>query len=233
MTPLLTGFMLGLAGSGHCAGMCGPLVLTFGRSLARARRVQMQDALLYHAGRLLTYVALALPLGFIGQALVLRGFGRALAVVAAGLLLASAASAMKSGWSGPIERVAATVASRACATAHRWRLLHPVAGPAIAGAAHGLIPCGLVYAAAAASAAMGSTGHAALSMIGFGLGTLPILIALSISAAAVPVGWRMRLRQLTPVVLALTAVLLLIRGFTQPSSAGHHQHTSMAMGVLK
>ncbi len=58
MTALVTGLLLGAVGSGHCVGMCGPLVLTIERSLRRpSRRMQLRHALTYHAGRVLTYVA--------------------------------------------------------------------------------------------------------------------------------------------------------------------------------
>ncbi len=59
MTALVTGLIFGAAGSLHCVGMCGPLVLTMGRGLRRpSRRAQLQHALTYHTGRVLTYVVL-------------------------------------------------------------------------------------------------------------------------------------------------------------------------------
>ncbi len=227
MTALVTGFVLGAVGSGHCVGMCGPLVLTIGRIQARSsHRGQARYALLYHAGRVLTYLALAVPAGLLGQALVLHGCGRALAIVAGLLLLASALGgfgARLPGWLGSMGSAAAT---RACAAANSWRGAHPVAGPVAAGAAHGLVPCGLVYAAVTAAAAMGSATDALVLMIGFGLGTAPALVALSFSATWLPVGLRLRLRLLTPVVLALTAALLLVRGLAPPASVPHDHHAA-------
>lgn len=226
MTFLVTGFVLGVVGSAHCVGMCGPLVLTIGRIKARpSRRAHAQYSLLYHAGRMLTYVALAMPAGLAGQALALNGFGRVLAVVAGLLLLAGAVGgcgARLPAWLGSMGTAAAT---RACAAANSWRGAHPVAGPVAAGAANGLVPCGLVYAAVTAAAATGSAVDALALMIGFGLGTVPALVALSWSRTLLPLALRARLRQLTPVVLALTAALLLVRGLAPPASAPHiHAH---------
>jgi sulfite exporter TauE/SafE len=55
-------------------------------------------------------------------------------------------------------------------------------------------------------------------MMGFGLGTMPALLALTVSAASIPLSLRMRLRRLTPAVLALTAALLLARALGPPAS---------------
>lgn len=227
MTAFITGLALGAVGSAHCVGMCGPLVLTVGRIHARtSHRGQAQYALLYHAGRVLAYVALAIPAGLVGQTLVLHGFGRGLAIAAGLLLLASAvglSGARLPGWFGS---GGSAIATRACTAAHAWRGAHPVAGSLAAGAANGLVPCGLVYAAVTAAAAMGSAADAFALMIGFGVGTVPALVALSLTATVMPLSLRARLRQLTPVVLALAAALLLARGLAPPPTAPHHYHVA-------
>lgn len=209
--------------------MCGPLVLTIGRIKARrSRRAQAQDALLYHAGRVLTYVALAAPAGLVGQALALNGFGRALAVIAGLLLLTGAVGASGARLPAWLGSIGAAAATRACAAANSWRGAHPVAGPVAAGAANGLVPCGLVYAAVTAAAATGSAVDAVALMTGFGLGTVPALVVLAWSSTLLPLALRARVRQLTPVVLALTAALLLVRGLA-PQAAVPHQHHAAAV----
>jgi hypothetical protein len=220
MTVLLTGLALGMAGSGHCAGMCGPLVLTLGRKPGRpSRRAHLRHAILYHSGRVATYVILALPAGVAGQALAVRGFGRALAVVGAAILLVGALGAMgslRSRLVGRFERGWSVAIARLCVTTGRLSQGHPLGGPVLAGAANGLLPCGLVYAAATVAAAHGSAVDAVVLMMGFGLGTMPALLALTVSAASIPLSLRMRLRRLTPAVLALTAALLLARALGPP-----------------
>jgi sulfite exporter TauE/SafE len=222
MTAFLAGLAFGVAGSGHCAAMCGPLVLTFGRRRsAPSQWAQAQHALLYQAGRVLTYLALAVPAGLAGQALMVHGLGRALALAAGILLLFAAAGSARilgrlaSGCAGLVARVAGP--------AHRWAAARPVAGPLLTGALNGLLPCGLVYAAVAMAAATGDLGDALLVMSGFGVGTTPVLLAISLWSAALPLTLRARLRHLTPVVLALTAVLLIARGLmTGGGGVAHH-----------
>jgi len=231
MTALLTGIALGIGGSLHCAGMCGPLVLTLGRRQCGSRRDRVRHAALYQLGRVLTYVVLGFMTGLIGGALTARGFGRVIAVAAGILLILAALRSIRPVPLGRIPGIGASVGVRACGAAARWSRAHPAAGPLATGAANGLLPCGLVYAAVAAAAAFGDIKDAALLMAGFAVGTLPALTAVSISASAIPPALRLRLRPLMPVVLALAGVMLLARGIAPASvghapGLGHSQHAS-------
>ena len=58
LTPL---FLLGFLGSGHCIGMCGPLVVAFPGQSGR-----FSAHLCYHGGRLLTYVVIGAVMGALG-----------------------------------------------------------------------------------------------------------------------------------------------------------------------
>ena len=231
MTPLVAGLIFGVIGSAHCVGMCGPLVLTVGRTLRRpSLRAQLQHALAYHAGRVLTYALLGAAAGAVGQTLSGWGFGRALAIVAGLLLLLSAIGSVVPRRLRGVGAMPAALATRACSAAGRWSRIHPVAGPMLAGAANGLLPCGLVYSALLTAAALGTAASAVGMMIGFGLGTIPALVALSAAAASQAFGIRSYLRRLTPVLLAVTAVILLVRGFAPPTGSAHttHVHSTVA-----
>jgi len=220
----LAGIALGLASSAHCAAMCGPLVLTVGRRLAAPSfPQQLRHALLHHGGRLLVYALMALGAGMTGEWFVVRGAGRALAIAAGVfLLVAAAASApppafrrIASGYSHLVARVSAPVL--------RWARGRPIAGPIATGAMNGILPCGLVYAALTAAAATGRVIPAVGLMCGFGVGTTPVLIAMTLGAAALPARVRLRLRPLGPIVLAVTAAVILVRGVT-----ASHSHPATA-----
>jgi sulfite exporter TauE/SafE len=90
--------------------------------------------------------------------------------------------------------------------------------------ANGLLPCGLVYAAMAASAATGSMIAASATMIGFGLGTVPALVVVSAAAASLAVSIRRRLARLAPLVLVVAAILILARAFDWPKGERQHIH---------
>jgi sulfite exporter TauE/SafE len=223
-TALLGGLALGLASSAHCAAMCGPLVLTVGRRLGGAtKRAQARHALLYHAGRVLTYVLLAVPIGLGGEALVLRGFGRGLAFVAGALLLVAAIGAARLPLFDRFGARVSAIVARSFAPVLRWASARPIAGPMATGALNGLLPCGLVYAALTAAAATGNLASAMVLMAGFGVGTSGVLMAIALGAAAIPVALRARLRPVAPVVLAVTAAVLIVRGAAAP-----HEHAAAA-----
>jgi sulfite exporter TauE/SafE len=163
--------LAGLLGSPHCVGMCG------GFAAAAAHR--SGGALAWHVGRMATYAALGALAGLGGGSLpgpawlpgaiagvLLVWFSGRLAGVVPEVHLAGAFGRLGGG--GLSARLAA----------------HGGGGPlggVVLGAASGLLPCGLVYAALALPVATGHPGWGALTMVAFGLGTVP---ALSVAATA-------------------------------------------------
>jgi sulfite exporter TauE/SafE len=230
MTIIIAGVLLGLAGSVHCIGMCGPLVLAIGPRLERppGSTARVPKLLFYHLGRISTYVLLALPAGLLGQLLSLRGLGRAGAAAGAVVLIGMAFDARRLPGLRRLYGLSTFAATRACASAARWGRRRPALGAWALGAGNGLMPCAMVYAAVAAAAATGSLRDAFFMMGGFGLGTMPALLALSAAAVSVPSHVRTRLARLTPAVLVLAAALLLARAFDVPyvPESAHAVHPS-------
>jgi len=186
-------FFAGLAGGlTHCAGMCGPFVLTqVAAGLARTPAAKMSEwtrmrgAMLvpYHLGRFTTYGAL----GGMAAFLVRNVTDIAPLRPIAALLLALAATAFllqALGRAAPL--FPAAVSARGVAILSRR--LSALAQPLIArsdrpgaryllGVVLGFLPCGLLYGALAAAAAAGSAPRGALAMAAFALGTAPALVA--------------------------------------------------------
>jgi uncharacterized protein len=209
MTFIVAGLALGVAASVHCVVMCGPLMM------AVLPRRNGRAATLYHGGRLSTYALLGAVTGAIGHLAVLAGAGRLLSV-AAGLALiwtaARRAGWMKTGWGpglGPhVTTVVVRVTETVRARLHESSPLRIVS----AGVLNGLLPCGPVYAALTAGAALGDAPRAAGFMLAFGAGTLPLLAAGTIAAWSPRVRGS-RWRFVTPVALAVLGVMLTARGF--------------------
>lgn len=167
MTGLLAGsFLAGLVGSPHCLGMCGPFVLACGRSPAGAGA--------YHVGRLTTYATLGALAGAFGD--VLPGPSWIPAVISL-LVVAWFAAALAGLVAEP--RFAIPGSERAM----KWAAGRKgVASRYVLGAANGLLPCGLVYAALGIPLASGNALVGAVAMALFGLGTVPALAALTLGA---------------------------------------------------
>lgn len=222
MTYLLGGVLLGIAGSVHCAAMCGPLLLAINPISHSSRRQVCRRMLAYHAGRLAMYALLGVIAGYAGEGLIAAGLGRALAVVAGVLLVIAATGLTVKRRMKLVPRLSSRVVlgiSRGAALFARW---HQSLGYTLLGFANGLFPCGLLYAAVVTAAAGGTISHSVLFMIGFGLGTVPVLLALTVSATTIPAGVRRRFRLAFPAVMALAGILLIARGVVpaDPNPAG-------------
>ena len=226
MTALLAGLAFGLVGSGHCAAMCGPLVLLaapkpqgLGAHAHVAAPRLASHAALYHLGRMTTYLVLGALAGLAGSALARLGLGRTLAVLAGVFLVLQglAATRVVSTRLGT-HRLAASVTA-ALGRAGAWMRTHRVRGPLLFGALNGLLPCGLLYAALTAAAGFGHFGQALLFMGAFAIGTTPVLAAIGVAGGALTTRVPLGMRRAAPVALAIVGVLLIMRGMSTPHGA--------------
>lgn len=197
-------FTLGLLGSFHCAGMCGPLVL----AVRGAGTNRPGPALLYHGGRALTYTALGIAAGAIGQSIQLAGVARWLSIgLGATLLLGLILSRVRRFWNY------GTVGFSGFQKAFRFFVSRQnAAGIFGLGLLNGLLPCGLVVAALATAVVTGDFLAGGLTMAVFALGTWPMMLAIHMAKIPLPASVRQKFVGLFPAVLALTAILLILRG---------------------
>jgi hypothetical protein len=227
MTIVAAGCLLGVAASLHCVAMCGPLMsAVLGGRRGRA-------PIVYHGARVTSYAALGLGAGTAGHLAILAGAGRVLSVSVGLALIWSAA--VRIGWcrssfgssvesNGRLSRAVTSVIARAARAVRATGRESSWSGIAAAGVLNGLLPCGAVYAALAAAAALGDVRLSASFMVAFGAGTLPALaFAGEISARVARVAGA-RWRQAAPAALMILGVLLTARGL-MPS---HHHEPSMA-----
>jgi sulfite exporter TauE/SafE len=82
------------------------------------------------------------------------------------------------------------------------------------GMLNGLLPCGLVYVAAAAAAVTGNLLNGVGFMAAFGAGTVPMMLAISLGGRLVPVSFRLKMQRAVPAVVFVLAVLLIVRGLS-------------------
>ena len=207
---LAGGAALGLASSLHCIGMCGGISLLFGhggRGGCGVAAAGWEQALL-HGGRIASYAALGALAGGLGNA-ALGGIDPA---IGHGLLRWAAALSL--GWIGlATAGLAPPPAFLGHAMPGPWRmrlmLRLPISARRIAGGlAWGLLPCGMVYGALIFAMFAGTAFGGAMVMLGFGLGTLPALIAAGLGFARVQASLRTRGAQLWLGMLMVALALL-------------------------
>ena len=204
---LWAAFILGLAGSAHCAGMCGPLALALPR-VEGGTWSHIVSRIAYHLGRVTTYGLLGLVFGLAGRSLALAGVQRWVSIGLGTLLLVGVLAARTDLFRLP------GVTTGAWWRTAMSRLLRQrgLAALGLLGLLNGLLPCGLVYVAGLAGAALGDFQAAIKYMLVFGLGTVPVMLGLSLAGTALQTSLRLRLQQAIPYGLALVAVLLIFRG---------------------
>lgn len=206
---ILAGLGIGLFGSFHCIGMCGPIALSlpvYGKS--RAEKLFL--ILLYNLGRASTYAAFGALFGFMGKQFWLFGYQRFFSVLlGTSILILLFVSKFLHGKSGMIESLLFRI--KAALSSLLMSPSNPLSYYTI-GLINGLLPCGLVYLAVGSAMATGNTFGGAALMFMFGLGTFPLMISLMIFGRFISLSFRNRMRKLVPVFIALTALVIMLRG---------------------
>ena len=202
-------FLMGLLGSFHCIGMCGPIALAL--PLKDGTTQKISGALFYNSGRIVTYSAFGLVFGIIGKSFFLFGFQQWLSILLGVIILVlliipKRLSTFKNknillDSFGKIRQSIGRLFQK-----KNYRSLFSI------GLLNGLLPCGLVYMAAAFAVAAGSITNSILFMAFFGLGTLPMMWTIAFFGNYVSVGIRQKIRKAYPYITAVLACLLILRG---------------------
>ena len=207
-------FVTGLAGSLHCVGMCGPLSMAF---LAQGKRSGQMKVWLYHIGRLWMYVLLGVLMGWLSSGFHIIGIQRLVALGSGMVVLFALFNNFHFRLPWP-ERIQGRLYSlfnktNASTSSDKWLWL---------GMINGIIPCGLVYIALAASLTSGSPLTGGFYMFFFGLGTFPLLLLNllpGIFKVEIKPFWQKRV---IPALALVAALIFFVRGLPNFSSTQKH-----------
>jgi sulfite exporter TauE/SafE len=208
---IVSGFLVGIMGSAHCAGMCGPIALALPTG-GKTGWPLLAGRVMYNAGRIVTYALLGLIVGAIGKGVALLGYQQALSIALGVLLILSSLAPAAARRFLPRLPWAGAVQSRVSDALGSLFRRRSVAALFLAGVLNGFLPCGFVVAGLAGAATTGSEAAGALFMSGFGAGTVPIMLGLSLAGYRLPAGFRTRLVAALPWFGVLLGVLLIVRG---------------------
>jgi uncharacterized protein len=209
LIPTITaGFTLGLLGSLHCVGMCGPLALSLPNHHSR-RNKQIISSVIYNFGRVITYSLLGLIFGMIGKGFSAIGFQQLFSILAGSvmMILTILYFGYKQSYQ-PQWFKSFTWALQSFIAASMQRS----SGALTIGIANGLLPCGMVYTAIAGALVSNSVLSSAIFMGSYGLATVPAMLLLMISGSGISLQLRVKMRKLTPYVMMFVALLLILRG---------------------
>jgi uncharacterized protein len=210
-------FGASVLGSAHCVAMCGPYVAMCTAQFVPRGATPVARCVLrviFNLGRIATYSLIGLIVGAFGQIAqeLASRFG-----VTGIIAIAAGAAAMvfglsMIGWFRDPARVVAMAGLGRWLVAGRARVNQapPAAAPLLLGALQGWLPCALVYAAASRASLAGSPAMGALTMLVFGLGTLPAVFAMTLVPQTVL--RRVKAQRLSGMLLAGLGALLILRG---------------------
>ena len=207
---IIAAFTMGLIGSFHCVGMCGPLALSLPIN-NDGFWPKFSGALLYNAGRIVTYSMFGLVFGVIGKSFALFGYQQWLSVIL-GVIIILFIVLPKRVTTFKKKNFVLIFFEKLRASLGQFFLKKTYSSLFSIGLLNGLLPCGLVYMAAAGAVATGDIVSSISFMVFFGLGTLPIMWTVAFFGNYVSIGIRQKIRKAYPYMMLLMACLLILRG---------------------
>jgi len=211
MDFILSGLLLGIITSFHCVGMCGPIAIALplhGDTKAK----KLLGGILYNLGRTLTYTIMGVVFGTIGQGLGALGFQRWVSIITGSLMIATVffpgifkldLGAKKKGFS-LINQV--KLGLRKLFSTKTFASLFFI------GLLNGLLPCGPLYSALIISTGTGHIIDSMMFMMMFGLGTMPLLLLVTIIGNFISINIRNKISKSLPILIFIIGALFILRG---------------------
>ncbi|MCJ8163252.1 sulfite exporter TauE/SafE family protein [Pontibacter sp. E15-1] len=205
------GLLFGLVGSFHCVGMCGPIAVALPFVGSSGWRYYA-GRLLYNCGRIVTYASLGALAGAFGETLQLAGLQQTVSIVSGVLILLllvlpAARKGRYTRWLGT-DKLMAWVRHQ---IGYFFRK-NSLGALFMVGLLNGLLPCGFVYIALAGAISAPGIGGAMGYMALFGLGTLPLMLLVSLSGKRISLKMRGTFNRAVPYVGITLALLFIVRG---------------------
>lgn len=211
MEFLAAAFSIGLLGSFHCVGMCGPIALALplgGQSGLR----RYAAVVAYNGGRIFTYFLLGLLFGALGKGFVIGGYQQVLSIALGVLILVGLLLPATINQRFGMTKVIAPMVTKVKSLLGGLLKSKSSGSFFLIGVLNGLLPCGLVYLAVAGAIATGDIINGGLFMAMFGVGTAPALIFVMGAANYVTPRVRGYMRKAVPVFVGIMAFGLILRG---------------------
>jgi sulfite exporter TauE/SafE len=213
MALYISALVLGLMGSFHCAGMCGPIAIALplhGNSVSG----KIFGGTLYNLGRTLTYGIMGAIFGLLGQGVAMMGFQQKVSVIMGSLMIISVLFpalfrnqySMEKSWFSLVGKLKSSIGKMF--SVRTFQSLFFI------GMLNGLLPCGLVYMAIAGAIGTGAVLSGSLYMIMFGLGTLPMLLGITLAGNLMGLAFRKRINKVIPVLVILVGIFFVLRGLS-------------------
>ena len=207
---IIPAFLIGLGGSLHCIGMCGPLMFSTLMNNQKGS-LSVNKWLVYQSGRISVYVIWGILFGFIGTSARMFGWQQNISMsLGIGIL----AILILTRLFPQVERKFSVILLTQFWKSKLSVLIQNKTNQSdfLTGMINGILPCGLVYVALAGAASVQDPIKGGIFMVIFGIGTLPLLSALLFFGNNMKMNVRKQLAKWYPAFIGLMAILLIVRG---------------------
>ncbi|HZG00798.1 MAG TPA: sulfite exporter TauE/SafE family protein [Chitinophagales bacterium] len=202
--------LMGVVGSLHCIGMCGPLAMSLSSPVGNGAAAWW-NPVRYNAGRIFTYTAMGLFVALLGEPLRAAGWQQGLSIIGGAVMLAAALGYLVPIYFKPSTNPLSQALIRFRSGVFQRFKKNGSVNRFVLGLLNGLLPCGLVYMALGGAAMQRSFTESVLFMTVFGLGTAPAMMVMGYSRSWLRLNTAFILKAY-PYAMLILAVLLLLRG---------------------
>lgn len=208
---LVSALILGLVTEFHCIGMCGPIALALPLK-KESKFSKITSAFLYNIGRAITYGIMGLFFGFFGQSFAMAGFQKWVSLVMGILMILYVIFPAIFKNRFDFDKLAFKYTGKLRFKLGKLFNKRTYTSLFVIGLLNGLLPCGPVYAALAGAIATGGAVSGSMFMFVFGIGTIPVMLTISLLGSKISLSSRKKLSKLIPVAIVLIGFLFVMRG---------------------
>lgn len=206
-------FLVGMVTSLHCVAMCGGINLSqciSSNSPAQEikRLERLKPSLMYNAGRVISYSVIGGAAGALGSVISFSGGAKGVVIVISGVLMVVVGLNML-GLAPWLRRISPRMPRVFGDKVYRSTGYHPF----YIGLLNGLMPCGPLQAMQLYALGTGSFFAGALSMLIFGLGTVPLMFSLGAVSTFLSSRFTHRLSKAGAVLVMVLGLIMVSRGF--------------------
>jgi sulfite exporter TauE/SafE len=205
-------FTLGLFGSLHCLGMCGPLALAAQGVQNDNTHMGLLKAIIYNSGRAFSYILLGLIFGLVGSILAFTGYQKGISIFSGVILIGLFAFSLKPDEllnKVPLFNKGYMFIQK---NFGKWISRNELFSKLVLGVFNGFLPCGMVYIALAGALSLQNIWGSMGFMLFFALGTFPAMIGIMMAGKWFQNRWRFGLQKIYPIVSLGLGLYLVYRG---------------------
>ncbi len=198
-------FIVGALTSIHCVGMCGGIALSQSINKdSKSKFDSIKPALLYNAGRVISYTIIGGLVGALGSVLSLSISIKAGLQIFAGVFMIVMGLNM-SGFS-IFRKLNIKLPWSACSIKKKPK------APFLVGVLNGLMPCGPLQTMQLYALGTGSALNGALSMLVFSLGTVPLMLTFGVLSGLISKGYTKTLLKFSGILVVVLGIIMGTRG---------------------